>query len=346
MTQVMAFPKELERHFFHDADKDFLLIWTICMIISLIFTGYMSTLPPKEMSDADIIRYQQIIYRAKPAVKSVTKRVEKTQDIGKTEPVEPERPAPGEKPKTEVGKQAARQEARAERQDRQEARLQRAQAVARKVAILGTPTAIGGRRTVGDASEAAKTLKLSSGGVKGSDLSKMVGIVDDAGTADKVKAIRGTGIISEDLADINIGDLIKDLKAMSASDLDKLLQEAPVRVNRPVVTASGGKGSGSAKRSPGTISEILQQKINQIKYCYLTFKRRDSSLKGRLVVEFTVEANGSVKRVRFRERDWSGNPLGADVERCIESIITSWQFETIDPSQGDAKFGATYIFEG
>lgn len=341
MTRVGTFPKEYSHQFFRDFDKDFMLITIMTFLVTISMTVYMSSRPIQELSADDIRRYTEVIYRANIAPpKVVEKKVEEAVGGGEVEEeVVEEEKVEEEKPVTEEAKKEVREDKRAERRSRQESRREKVRETAQRMKILAGPTARGKARA-GGANAAREALGLSSGQMGGYDVKKMVGMVGDAGKADKVKKLRGGDAISEDIGDIDI----EELRALSSEDLDLMLKEASVDLNEKAITAKG-KGATSKQRSPAAISEIVMKNKNQVQYCYWTLKRRDSSLKGRVVVEFTIDAAGEVIRVRFREHNWGGNKLGDEVERCIQNVITGWRFDPIDPKAGNVTAGATYIFE-
>ncbi|MBM3325883.1 MAG: AgmX/PglI C-terminal domain-containing protein [Calditrichaeota bacterium] len=340
MTQAMTFPKEFERHFFRDLDRNYYTIWLITFIIGNAICLYMSGQPVKELTAEQVKKYTEAIYRvkatapAKIAVKKETKAA--VGEVAKEE----ERPAEDRvaeaKPVTQEDKAERLAAERAARRERQEARRQ---AVAERVKIVAGPTARGGAARRG-AAAAREAIGLSGGAMSGFNVKEMVGMVGEAGTADKVKKLRGSGAVSADVGDIDIAAL----KALSSEDINLMLNEAPLQISRNAITAKGS-GTKAKQRSQGAISDIVLANKNQVQYCYWTLKRRDSSLKGRVVVEFTIAPTGEVIRVRFRESNWGGNALGGDVERCIENVIRSWHFDPIPDAEGNVTAGATYIFE-
>lgn len=342
MAQVLTFPKELEYHLFSDADKGFLFTWLVLFMAGFTLSYWGSLLPPKIISKADIKKYQEVIYRveAKPP-KPVEIVIEETTsaEVVEEEPEEVVEKVVEEKPKTEEVKKEVREEKRKARKERQERRRDKIREAAKRMAIVGGPTARGGRSRKGGAGARA-ALGLSSGGLKGVDASKMAGLVSSDEGAEKIKKMRGGGEITDEIGELDI----KELKALSADDLQLMFKEASLKINKSAITAKG-RGSKAKQRSPSAISGIVLQNKNQVQACYWTVKRRDSSLKGRVVVEFTINPAGEVIRVRFRKKDWGGNLLGADVERCIKNIISSWHFDPIGEKDGNVTAGATYSFE-
>ncbi|MBM3328533.1 MAG: AgmX/PglI C-terminal domain-containing protein [Calditrichaeota bacterium] len=342
MTQAMTFPREFERSFFRDLDRNFFTIWLICFILGNGICLYMAGQPVKELTAEQVKRYTEAIYRVKTtAPAKVAKKAETKVAVGEEKPVD-EAPKVEEK-KAEVRSMSAEEKAErlsAEREARRQKQEARRQAIAERVKIVAGPTARGGARR-GGAAAAREAIGLSSGQMSGFNVKEMVGMVGEAGTAEKVKKLRGGGAVSADVGDIDISAL---KTTFSADELDLMVNEAPLQVSKSAITAKGS-GTKAKQRSQGAIGDLVLQNKNQVQYCYWTLKKRDSSLKGRLVVEFTIAPSGEVIRVRFRESNWGGNSLGGDVERCIENVLKSWHFEAIPDADGNVTAGATYIFE-
>ncbi len=349
MAQVLTFPKEFERHIFRDFDRSFAVVWWITIIVLYSLAYYLQGLPPKELSEEDIVRFQQVVYRIKPAP---VKEREKPADTGvgadeKKEPdkvIEEKEPdiKEVEKPQTEVAKVKKRQKQKVDRQAKQESK--RAKAVQlKKKTLLASTTAVGGRVRPGSA-EAAKKVGITSGSLKGSNVQKATGFVSGAEAGETLKKLEHKGAIIADAGD----DIeIASFEDMTPADQEIMFKEASLQLNENAITSTSRRGSKSAKRSRAVITEYVQKNEKQIRYCFWIYKKRDSSLKGRVVVEFTIEYSGKVSRAKInrRQTDWGGNKLGEEVERCIINTISSWYFEPIDRKEGSFTAGATYIFE-
>jgi len=351
VAQVMAFPKELERHMFRDLDRDFFIITVFCLIFMISFFSFMSGKEFAALSADEIKRYTEIIYRV--PVRTTPIVATESATVGGDESEELAEDTKAEVPEieeveaveevaefaSEESKRDNRQQKRQKRSNTQERRREKVRAAAERMKILAGPTSSGGRKTRGGTAS-AEALGLSSGSVEGYDVKKMVGIVGDSDTRSKVKKARGGGAVSDDASDIDIGEL----KKLSIEEGDMMFKQTSVDLNRSTITARG-RGSKVKQRSQSAISEIVMKNKNQVQYCYWTLKRRDSSLRGRVPVEFTINPAGEVIKVRFRRTDWYGNKLGAEVERCIKNVISSWRFDEIDPKAGNVTAGATYVFE-
>jgi hypothetical protein len=70
------------------------------------------------------------------------------------------------------------------------------------------------------------------------------------------------------------------------------------------------------------LTEIMRDRVRVIRRCYERALSNDSTLGGRLVLEFTIETNGRVSSPRL-----PSNQLGDVVGACVERRVRSWRFE-------------------
>jgi len=338
MAQVMTFPRELERNLLRDQDYGFLIIWFITFILLNSLTYYAQTFPVKELTAEDVKKFTEAIYRVR--VQREPQVAEVAEVRGSAETAEEVAAAVEEAPAelSAEERRAVREADRASRAAKAEARRQ---AIAERLKVLAGPTTRGtaGRRSGTSAREA---VGLSGGGSVSGDLKGALAIVDDAATGNKVKKLRGGGAISEGIGDLSLDDLRGFLA--DPKNLESMLNEAPIKLSRKAITTRG-KGSRTQQRSQQAISEVVLANKNQVQYCYWTYKRRDSSLRGQVQVEFTINPGGDVTRVRYRSSEWGRNPLQREIEKCIINIIQQWRFDAIEEADGDVTAGATFIFE-
>lgn len=345
MAQVMTFPKEFERNLLRDMDRFYAGVSLITFVICISFTWYMQSLPVKPLTAEDVLAFNQAIYRTQirqqvapvPQASDVGSQVASTDEVAESEvPEEEEAPA---REITQAERDAARSQARAARQARAQAKIA---AIAARLKTLTGPTARsrGGRRS---GATARRAVRLTSGGGGSGDIKDALALVGDVGGVARVKQLQGSGAISADIGDFDISDLRGFLS--DPSNLDAMLNEAKIKLSKKSITARGGLGTKRKQRSPGVVSQKIQQNKNQVVYCYWTYKRRDSSLKGQVTIEFTIAPNGSVIAVNFKKSKWGGNPLRKDVERCIKNVIMQWKFAPIDKKDGDVRFTTTFMFQ-
>lgn len=352
MAQVMTFPKEYERQLMRDLDRDFLIIWLFTFILMVSFFYFMSGRDFKSLSAEDIKRYTEVIYRVsirptQPIVATSPKGAGENLEAEVVEETKTEVPVIEEMDAGEADvvvvvyqeSSSGDRRQRTKRYNTQEVSREKKHAAADRMKNLVGPTTSGSRNARGGTA-AAQALGLSTGSVEGYDIKNIGGIVGDTDTRAKVEKARGGGAISDG------GDFDIDAsKNISIEEGDMMFKQTSIDLNRGTITARGRASEIIKQRSQTTISAVVMKYKNQVQYCYWTMKRRDSTLRGRVPVEFTINPAGEVTNVRFRRTDWYGNRLGADVERCIKNVISSWHFDEIDARAGNVTAGATYVFE-
>lgn len=97
----------------------------------------------------------------------------------------------------------------------------------------------------------------------------------------------------------------------------------------------GGEGIMDEAQVTG---EILKR-IMEIQRCYGKRLKKDSTLSGRIVVEFTVETSGATSGVKVTE-----NEIGDDaVGRCVTRLVKNLKFSP-GPAGGTAVFRYPFQF--
>ena len=99
-----------------------------------------------------------------------------------------------------------------------------------------------------------------------------------------------------------------------ASDLGERTGKVPTVVpGRPKVTGALDKK---------TISRIIRQHRNEIKYCYETELKKHKNLQGRVIIKFTIDGTGSVRVASVQESSLKNKK----VEKCMVGKIKHWVF--------------------
>jgi len=349
MTKTATFPREYKHLFFRDVDKDFFLITILTFLTLISFTFYMSGKGLTNLSVKDArqhIKDLYVHYRVK-AAPSPRKAVVSNQDTDALNTIV-KTLAAKEKQKIDtvekkhisvVSKKELRAEKRADRLDRQELKRQKAKAAATKTGIIGGPTSKGINRHAGSGSKTFESLGLSVSEVKATDIKNMTGVTDNAVKAERVKKHRNNTVVSEDVSEFSLEEL-KEIEF----DNDMMFEETTVDLPRNAITAKG-RAAKTVQRNRQAITEVVLLNKNQVQYCYWNYKRRDSSLKGRVTVKFTIDPAGKVIKVHFHRSNWYGNRLGRDVERCIKDVINRWRFEPINEKAGNVTANVVYVFQ-
>jgi TonB family protein len=96
---------------------------------------------------------------------------------------------------------------------------------------------------------------------------------------------------------------------------------------RPVDRGLGGPGGRTI--STGTIKRTIQVNQGQVKACYERELKNHESLRGKVVVGWTIGADGRVRSPRIISNT-TGN---RGMSRCIKKAIRGWQFPAAESPQ-------------
>jgi TonB family protein len=99
-------------------------------------------------------------------------------------------------------------------------------------------------------------------------------------------------------------------------------------------------GMGGA-RDIDKVTAIVISHSPAIQYCYERELKRNSDLKGKIAIRFTINPTGGVSDVKII----SSTLENENVERCILARVSRWDdFGVIDPSLGNTTFRQVYTF--
>ncbi len=110
------------------------------------------------------------------------------------------------------------------------------------------------------------------------------------------------------------------------------------RVRLRVKAAPPGPQIGLGTLSPRAIASVIKRRRGEIEGCYERGLKRRPGLKGKLRVQFTVQASGRVRGARLLE-DSMGD---AGVARCILGKLGRWRFRK--PEGGSVTFAFPFVF--
>ncbi|RJP75416.1 MAG: hypothetical protein C4524_11905, partial [Candidatus Zixiibacteriota bacterium] len=100
MSEYTVFPKEFQRDWWGDLDRRFAVIFLVSLLLHVFFLSYLQGIQWKEMTEEDVNRYLDAIYRVTPAKIETAPRTVTTVPAGPGEvaeevkPVEEAAPAP------------------------------------------------------------------------------------------------------------------------------------------------------------------------------------------------------------------------------------------------------------
>jgi hypothetical protein len=335
VSEYTLFPKELQRDWFGELDKRFLTIFLITLFVHVASLVYLQGVQWAQMTEADVGKYLDAIYRVTPAKITPSERMITTLQTGASEVAE--ETGPVEETAAPVAKAAKSVKRRGSGADLAAKRASM-QASARSMGIFrlaGAQQGAGGAGTSGTGgSGVARGLK-AGGGLGGVEVSKIAGIATGS-MADKVEKARGGTRITEGTGGIDIAQL-------SDAQIEDILSSSTVEI--AALPEVEGLASKNANRSGASIRGIADANVHLVKNCYNRYKRKDVNLKGKVKVEWSIEPDGRVSRVKILNSEWTRPPLGRRVEDCLTEVIGTWLFEPIPQESGKVRAAQTYIFD-
>lgn len=328
MNTYTTFPKELTRDWFSEIDKRFLVIFLITLVVHVSLVVYLQGYEWAQMTEEEVGRYLDAIYRVKPATLEREARMARTVTSGAGEAVE----ETGEEVPTDEAAPTRAAKRRGSRSQLAQAK-QSMQESARSIGIFRLAGAQKGTAGTGG-SGVARGLK-TGGGLGGVEVGKIAGIATGS-AADKVDKARGGGRITEGAGSI-------DVTQLSEAEIDELLAASTVEI--AALPEVEGLASKNVNRSGASIRTIADANVHLVKSCYNKYKRKDVNLKGKVRVEWTIQPDGSVTNVRMLSSEWTKPSLGRRVESCLKDVIATWLFDPIPPESGVVRARQTYIFD-
>jgi len=94
------------------------------------------------------------------------------------------------------------------------------------------------------------------------------------------------------------------------------------------------------ERSAGEIGRIINSHDSELKETLNTFKAKDPSLSGSIVIAATVAPDGKVVSTTVKQSSITDKSL----VRAIQNRIRLWQFSEIDPKKGNQDYDIKYGF--
>lgn len=147
----------------------------------------------------------------------------------------------------------------------------------------------------------------------------------------------GTGGAGLDLDNVEvvggIDDLISDAKGVQTVKLEKKPQVT-------IQTPGQMRGSQAAivRRSVESVMGVVNSQQGRIMYTYTKYMRTDPNMRGKVNVDITIEADGSVSNVQLVESTMNNN----DFDREIMNILRRLHFEPIP--EGALTVNIPYVF--
>jgi hypothetical protein len=339
----MASPSAIavyKRRPFQDMDRLGLIIFLIlgALELSIIFYGSQLEIPEmtaEKRREFFSRRFDSIEVIPPPAIVQEETQADLTipSDLEDTEPVVDEPvevlDRPVERQQTTAEKRQARRDAAASM------RASRREAISQDlVDNTGGIALIGGKgESVSSIIGAAKVSSKSSISTEG-----LTGVVTGQ-AAENVRKLRKGKATGKSSSGVDIeGALAGADAAVEGGTIGDIVVGSVDTYDRT------GKFSKEAARSPKAIMAIMDQYYFGIKDCITSARGRSKGLVGSVLVNFSINADGSVSDIRFTRNNWSDSRGGRKVESCMKRKISQWKFDPVDESLGTLKTGRTYTF--
>lgn len=107
---------------------------------------------------------------------------------------------------------------------------------------------------------------------------------------------------------------------------------------RASIRTGSERTAGTGTLDQGSLRSVLRRRQSDIQRCYERGLAQDPSLRGRVMVQFTVGEGGRVTDARLQE-----NTVGDAVGSCIVGRVRRWRFD--EPEGGNATVRVPYILE-
>jgi TonB family protein len=309
---IPPLPAEIKANLWRDMDRTNLWSFVGVFLFHVAVIGYLFTLPKPEPLTLEKVddRWAKLL---QPELKIEERRKpEEAKQEGDASKEKKEDKAPKE------DKAEKKEEAPAEERPKAEKK----EAIRNNLKSKGILAVLG---TVGEGSGAVADV-FSQG--LGTDLDKAFDGVSGVGVAKdgEVKGSRGDG-----------SGTAASIGGLETSGGGKVGLEAKkeAKVSGAVETAEP-EVDGSLDSA--AITKVVRTRMRMVQDCYEKELKKDSSLSGKIEIEFTIGEDGRVTEVRVASNKMGSN----EVAECIVSRIKSWRFPK--PDGGSVTVNYPFIF--
>jgi len=209
------------------------------------------------------------------------------------------------------------------------------------------------RQRIVDEARATGVLRLlTSGSASGAGEQAGVLLGDDKVEADLGAVLGGVGGLKGTAQQPQQRE-VRGTRATEAGTIDTLVDELGAATSSAVVRGGSlvvgpvtpltreGEVTTRAGRDPEQVSKIVNSHNDAIEYCYQKELKRNPTLRGRLVIRFTVNPQGKVTAATIV----SSTLNSPELENCILRRVQRWDdFGVVDARLGDATFRQVYTF--
>lgn len=327
-STVTHFPSHLSRNILKELDVRF---WTITLVVFVVINSlfYYSVVNPIQLTAEDKQAFIRKLYRVDRSViadleaKKKAAIMERQREEQKKEEVKEEREE--RKQMTDEERAQARKQSRAQREATKADRRMRAakKFVAAGVAKGGEGIGRSGRRGARGAGDFGISGTGGRGIISG-EMSSLGGGPRFVQGEAYVEGAEGIDITATEDVEIASGEITGGM----------VMEE----IEKPT-----GAGAAAVSRKPDALLMVIEPQLSSLQRCYERYRKKDPQLNGRIVIKFTIDADGSVSRITIDGR-WSNPPIGVQVEECIRNRIEKrWRFDSIQ--EGDTQVEVPISFK-
>jgi len=133
------------------------------------------------------------------------------------------------------------------------------------------------------------------------------------------------------------GDGLGGLTSSGPPGTGKKISDGRMKIQPPGIT---GSAKSNSLRSSAAIARIVNQRKSGIEYLYKKHLKNNPTMEGKIIVRFTIAANGSVTAASTVSSGL-GNPT---LEGEILSRIRTWRFPPIEAGSGDVTVVYPFVF--
>lgn len=133
------------------------------------------------------------------------------------------------------------------------------------------------------------------------------------------------------------GSGLGGLASSGAPGTGKKITKGRMKVQPPGIS---GSAASNSLRSSAAIARIVNQRKSGIEYLYKKHLKTSPNMEGKMVVRFTIAADGSVTAASTISSGLGNSTL----ENEILSRIRTWRFPPIDPGAGDVSVVYPFVF--
>ncbi|MBN1983951.1 MAG: TonB family protein [Chitinivibrionales bacterium] len=333
------FPRQLRGGFTRHLDRRFLVILSsvaVVIVASVGFSAFRSI--PETVTNEQILKVQEryatlVLNQPK---KQVTETIQKMQLPPKATPLPQKKEDMAKKESAPVDR---KNESMVERTQRKEAtvaqRKQVRQEIQKQVQTSGIFAAITATSSGSGRRSTTSAVDLLSSTVGVDDFST----VAVSGKGSFVKRETQQALVSQPRGEKTTGVTIAK-EQVGTAEQKQIASSGSVSITSEAPQVSG-QSAGKAFRSQADINQVVLEQQGRLKKIYEAMLKRDPSLKGKLLIRFTILVDGTVAEVSIV----SSTTNNQTFDQRIVSFVERWKFPAVAEA-GPVEVVFPFVFTG